>query len=62
MVLPSKGLPLATASELCMCGFEEDWTHFFDLRLRETTGKAHPDAKYIAGKLHDLFEKEGIIL
>ena len=55
-------LPLATKSELCMCGFEEDWTHFFDLRLRETTGKAHPDAKYIAGKLHDLFEKEDIIL
>jgi len=55
-------LPLTTKSELCMCGFEEDWTHFFNLRLRETTGKAHPDAKYIAGKLHDLFEKEGIIL
>lgn len=55
-------LPLATKSSLCMCGFDKDWTHFFDLRMRETTGKAHPDAKFIATKLWKQFKERGIEL
>ena len=41
-------LPLATKTELVMTGFEDDWRHFMDLRLRGTTGKPHPDMQYIA--------------
>lgn len=55
-------LPLATKSSLCMCGLDKDWTHFFDLRMRETTGKAHPDAKFIATKLWRQFKERGIEL
>lgn len=49
-------LPLATKTELVMCGFEEDWKYFFDLRLRGTTGAPHPDAKYLAQKTWNLFK------
>ncbi len=41
-------LPNATKTEIIMTGFEDDWKHFFDLRLRGTTGKPHPDMQYIA--------------
>jgi thymidylate synthase ThyX len=51
-------LPLSTATEVVYTGFEEDWKHFFDLRYRETTGKAHPDMKQIATMAHDLILKE----
>lgn len=36
-------LPLATKSELVMTGFESDWAKVFDLRVKGTTGKPHPD-------------------
>lgn len=49
-------LPLRTKTELVMCGFEEDWKHFFDLRLRGTTGAPHPDAKYLAQETWNLFK------
>ena len=49
-------LPLATKTELVMCGFEDDWKHFFDLRLRGTTGAPHPDAKQLAQIAWDLFK------
>lgn len=49
-------LPLATKTELVMCGFEDDWKHFFDLRLRGTTGAPHPDAKYLAQETWNLFK------
>ena len=56
-------LPLCTKSELCMCGFEDDWRHFFDLRMRGTTGKPHPDAQYIAAEWWRLLkEKFGVEL
>lgn len=51
-------LPLCTKSELCMCGFEEDWRHFFDLRMRGTTGNPHPDAKYIATEWWKLLQEQ----
>ena len=55
-------LPLCTKTELCMCGFEGDWIHFFDLRLRGKTGKPHPDARLITSKLWDIFYNKGIVL
>ena len=41
-------LPNATKTEIVMTGFEDDWKHFFDLRLRGTTGKPHPDMQHLA--------------
>ena len=41
-------LPNATKTEIIMTGFEDDWKHFFDLRLRGTTGKPHPDMQHLA--------------
>ena len=41
-------LPNATKTEIIMTGFEDDWKHFFDLRLRGTTGKPHPDMLVVA--------------
>jgi len=41
-------LPNATKTEIVMTGFEDDWKHFFDLRLRGTTGKPHPDMLVVA--------------
>ena len=55
-------LPLCTKSELCMCGFEKDWTHFFDLRMRGTTGKPHPDAYEAVSMLWEKFKNKEITL
>ncbi len=51
-------LPLSTATEVVYTAFLDDWTHFFDLRYRETTGSAHPNAKQVATIAHDLVLKE----
>lgn len=45
-------LPLCTKSELVVTGFEDDWNHFFDLRLYGKTGAPHPDMKDIAEKAY----------
>ncbi len=50
-------LPLRTKTELVMCGFEDDWKHFFNLRLRGTTGAPHPDAKEVSQLAWDLFKE-----
>lgn len=55
-------LPNAIKTEICMCGFEDDWKHFFDLRYRGTTGKPHPDMLNVVTMLHKEFEKRGINL
>jgi len=55
-------LPNAVKTEICMCGFEDDWSHFFDLRYRGTTGKPHPDMLYVATMLHNKFKAKGISL
>lgn len=47
-------LPLALKSQLIMTGFESDWKDFLDKRLKETTGKVHPDMK----ELSELISKE----
>jgi len=55
-------LPNALKTEICVCGFEEDWKHFFDLRYRGTTGKPHPDMLNVATMLHKEFETKEISL
>lgn len=45
-------LPLSTATEVVYTAFENDWRHFFDLRLRGTTGQPHPNMKQIATMAH----------
>ena len=47
-------LPLSTATEVVYTAFEDDWTHFFDLRYRGTTGAPHPNMLQIATMAHDL--------
>ena len=47
-------LPLSTATEVVYTAFEDDWRHFFDLRLRGVTGQPHPNAKQVACIAHDL--------
>lgn len=41
-------LPLALKTELVMTGYEKDWQHFLNLRLRGTTGRPHPEMLKIA--------------
>lgn len=53
-------LPLSTKTEVVYTAFESDWRHFFDLRLRETTGAAHPQAKALAQLIYNEFEKYGL--
>lgn len=55
-------LPLCTKSEIVMTGFEDDWEHFFDLRLYGKTGKPHPDMVTLAQKIKDEFEKNEITI
>lgn len=47
-------LPLSVKTEFIQCGFEDDWQHFLDLRLRGTTGAPHPDMKIVAQQLNDI--------
>ncbi len=55
-------LPLATATEAVYTAFEDDWRHFFDLRLRETTGRVHPNMKELAELMYKRFTENGIEL
>lgn len=41
-------LPLSTKAEICMCGFDSDWSHFFNLRMHGITGKPHPEMEALA--------------
>ena len=55
-------LPLDTKTELYMCGYIEDWKHFFRLRSRiAETGKPHPQAQELADLLMDEFIKLGLL-
>lgn len=42
-------LPNATKTELYMCGFEDDWDHFFDLRDKDTVD---PQTRGLVIQLH----------
>ena len=44
-------LPNSLKTELVVTGFVSDWNHFFDLRVRGTTGAPHPQAKELAEPL-----------
>ena len=49
-------LPNATKTELYMCGFEDDWDHFFDLRDKDVVD---PQMYDLAHKLHLEFIENG---
>lgn len=46
-------LPLDTATKVIYTYFIKEWQHILDLRYYGTTGKPHPNAKLIAGKIRD---------
>lgn len=48
-------LPLDTHTEIIHTAFISDWKHFFDLRVKGTTGAPHPDIKIIAEPLMNEF-------
>ncbi|MBQ8962188.1 MAG: FAD-dependent thymidylate synthase [Clostridia bacterium] len=41
-------LPQSTKAELVMTGTLRQWDHFFDMRARQTTGPAHPQAAEVS--------------
>ena len=55
-------LPMSIKTEMCMCGFADDWEHFFKMRssLCGATG-VHPDANYIANALYEEFVHRNLI-
>lgn len=52
-------LPNALKTELYMCGYVEDWKHFFE--LRDDKQHAHPQAYELAHPLHEEFIKRGYV-
>ena len=46
-------LPLDTATKVIYTYSIKEWQHILDLRYYGTTGKPHPNAKLIAGKIRD---------
>lgn len=46
-------LPLCTATEVIYTYNVKEWRRIIDLRYYGTTGKPHPNAKIIAGLIHD---------
>lgn len=55
-------LPLATKTELVLCGFKDAWVHFFRLRSDiAATGKAHPMSIQLANPLRDEFVERGYL-
>lgn len=52
-------LPLETMSVAVYTYSISEWKHIIDLRYYENTGKAHPDAKIIAGKIKHILENSG---
>ena len=47
-------LPLDLKTELVITGTLDQWEAFFDLRMGEITGPAHPDAKAIATEWYNI--------
>ena len=52
-------LPNALKTELYMCGYAEDWKHFFE--LRDDKQHAHPQAYELAHPLHEEFIKRNYV-
>lgn len=53
-------LPLDTATKVIYTYSVQEWQHILDLRYYGTTGKPHPNAKLIAGKIRDEINKFAI--
>lgn len=53
-------LPLDTATKVIYTYNVQEWQHILDLRYYEITGKPHPNAKLIAGKIRDEINKFAI--
>ena len=53
-------LPLDLKTELVVTGTLDQWEDFFDLRMREITGPAHPDAKAIATDWYNTISLEEV--
>lgn len=49
-------LPLDTASRAAYTYTVREWHHIINLRLRNTTGRAHPDAQRVAGLVKQLID------
>lgn len=49
-------LPNALKTEVVLTMSIERWRHFFDIRLFDKTGKAHPDMKEVAGKAYEILK------
>lgn len=52
-------LPLDTATVCAYTYFIDEWMHIIDLRYYGTTGKPHPNAKIIAGRIRHCLLNEG---
>lgn len=48
-------LPTDLKTTIAMTANEQEWSHFFNLRYFETTGKAHPNMKKIAEMAYKLY-------
>lgn len=59
-------LPLDTKSVLWHCAYIDDWQHFINQRLHNSTGKAHPDIRIIAEQIdkhiNDIKELNNLLL
>ena len=44
-----------------MTGFQSDYSHFFDLRARGTTGEPHPDVKALVEPVYKTFIERNYI-
>lgn len=49
-------LPNALKTEVVLTMSLKRWKHFFDIRLFDKTGKAHPDMKEVAGKAYEILK------
>lgn len=50
-------LPLDTATKAAYTYTIQEWEHILDLRLFDTTGKAHPNAKKTAQQIYDIMDE-----
>ena len=49
-------LPNALKTEVVLTMSLQRWKHFFDIRLFDKTGKAHPDMKEVSGKAYEILK------
>ncbi|HBK28878.1 MAG TPA: hypothetical protein DDZ04_03405 [Parabacteroides sp.] len=50
-------LPLDTYTVVAYTYSIKEWQHIIELRYKETTGKAHPNAKYVVGDIRDTINR-----